>query len=86
MAVRSVQQVFIYLPNPSSPTGNLPPNGRLGLGNNVLSVPSTLARNGVVPNSFSLCFGPNHDYGRITFGDTGNSDEKEASFNIEQSK
>ena len=73
-------------PNPPSPTGNLPPNGRLGLGNNVLSVPSTLARNGVVPNSFSLCFGSNHDYGRITFGDTGNSDEKEASFNIEQSK
>ena len=29
-------------PNPPSPTGNLPPNGRLGLGNNVLSVPSTL--------------------------------------------
>ena len=73
-------------PDPSSPTGNLPPNGLLGLGIYNLSVPSTLARNGLVPDSFSMCFGPDLENGRITFGDTGNSDQKEAPFTIEPSK
>nr|POF23317.1 aspartyl protease family protein 1 [Quercus suber] len=68
--------------NPGSPA-NLPPNGILGLGINNLSVPSILASNGLVSNSFSMCFGAD-DLGRITFGDTGSSDQKIAPFTIEQ--
>ena len=51
-------------------------NGLLGLGLNDISVPSTLARQGLVPNSFSMCFGPDGT-GRISFGDNGSSDQRE---------
>jgi hypothetical protein len=48
--------------------GNLQPNGLLGLGLDAISVPSTLARKGLGPNSFSMCFGSD-GLGRISFGD-----------------
>ena len=56
--------------------GNLPPNGLLGLGLDAISVPSTLARKGLGPNSFSMCFG-SHGLGRISFGDNGSSNQRE---------
>ncbi|KAL4645555.1 hypothetical protein ACB092_02G242700 [Castanea dentata] len=55
------------------------PNGLIGLGLNNISVPSTLARNGLGPNSFSMCFGSDV-IGRINFGDNGTSDQKETPF------
>ncbi|KAE8010671.1 hypothetical protein FH972_007020 [Carpinus fangiana] len=59
------------------------PNGLFGLGMDDLSVPNTLARNGVASNSFSMCFG--HDeLGRITFGNNGSSYQKETPFNVGQ--
>ncbi|KAK7860079.1 aspartyl protease family protein 1 [Quercus suber] len=60
------------------------PNGLIGLGLNNISVPSTLARNGLGPNSFSMCFGSNV-IGRINFGDNGTSDQKETPFTVEPS-
>jgi len=45
------------------------PDGLLGLGMADISVPSFLARAGLVRNSFSMCF--NKDSGRIFFGDQG---------------
>ncbi|XP_075655274.1 aspartyl protease family protein 1-like [Castanea sativa] len=60
-------------------------NGLLGLGIDDLSVPSILARKGLGSNSFSMCFGADHEHRRITFGDTGSSDQKEAPFTIYQS-
>ncbi|XP_009381525.2 aspartic proteinase-like protein 1 [Musa acuminata AAA Group] len=46
------------------------PDGLLGLGFGDISVPSSLARTGLVRNSFSLCF-RDDDSGRILFGDRG---------------
>ncbi|XP_057491009.1 aspartic proteinase-like protein 1 isoform X1 [Actinidia eriantha] len=46
------------------------PDGLMGLGLGEISVPSVLARGGLVWNSFSLCF-DNDDSGRIFFGDQG---------------
>ena len=46
------------------------PDGLMGLGLGEISVPSFLARAGLVRNSFSLCF-DNDDSGRIFFGDQG---------------
>ena len=60
-------------------------NGLLGLGFDDLSVPSILARKGLGSNSFSMCFGPDHEHGRITFGDGGSLDQKETPFTIMQS-
>lgn len=60
------------------------PNGLFGLGMRNVSVPSTLAREGLTSNSFSMCFGPD-GIGRITFGDTGSSDQGETPFNLRQS-
>ncbi|XP_062144425.1 aspartyl protease family protein 1-like [Alnus glutinosa] len=60
------------------------PNGLFGLGMEDISVPSTLARNGLASNSFSMCFGPD-TLGRITFGNNGSSDQKETPFNVRQS-
>eukprot|EP01018_Ginkgo_biloba_P037967 Gb_20912 [translate_table: standard] len=46
------------------------PDGLLGLGFADISVPSFLAKAGLVQNSFSMCFQPD-DSGRIFFGDKG---------------
>ncbi|KAJ4966649.1 hypothetical protein NE237_018498 [Protea cynaroides] len=46
------------------------PDGLLGLGFGDISVPSLLAKSGLVRNSFSICFDEN-DSGRIFFGDQG---------------
>uniref|UniRef100_A0A0D9VL39 Peptidase A1 domain-containing protein n=1 Tax=Leersia perrieri TaxID=77586 RepID=A0A0D9VL39_9ORYZ len=46
------------------------PDGLLGLGMADISVPSFLARAGLVRNSFSMCF-KKDDSGRIFFGDQG---------------
>ncbi|KAJ6791720.1 aspartic proteinase-like protein 1 [Iris pallida] len=46
------------------------PDGLLGLGFGNISVPSILARSGLVQNSFSMCF-RDDDSGRILFGDQG---------------
>ncbi|XP_059438155.1 aspartyl protease family protein 1-like isoform X2 [Corylus avellana] len=59
------------------------PNGLFGLGMEDVSVPSTLARNGLASNSFSMCFGPD-GLGRITFGNNGSSYQKETPFNVRQ--
>ncbi|XP_030923513.1 aspartyl protease family protein 1-like [Quercus lobata] len=57
------------------------PNGLLGLGLDDISVPSTIARKGLGPNSFSMCFGSDGT-GRINFGDNGTSEQKETSFTV----
>ncbi|KAH7294582.1 hypothetical protein KP509_27G008300 [Ceratopteris richardii] len=45
------------------------PNGLFGLGPEDISVPSTLARNGVIStNSFSMCFSSGDSSGRLVFG------------------
>ncbi|KAF5462945.1 hypothetical protein F2P56_018907 [Juglans regia] len=59
------------------------PNGLFGLGIENISVPSTLARNGLASNSFALCFGRD-GVGRISFGNNGSSDQGETPFNIRQ--
>ncbi|KAM7257978.1 hypothetical protein ACFE04_013719 [Oxalis oulophora] len=60
------------------------PNGLFGLGMEKVSVPSTLSREGLTADSFSMCFG--HDgVGRISFGDKGSSDQEETSFNVNPS-
>ena len=61
------------------------PNGLLGLGLDPISVPSTLATEGLGPNSFSMCFGAD-GVGRISFGDNGSSNQSETPFTIEPSK
>lgn len=61
------------------------PNGLFGLGMTNISVPSTLARDGVAANSFSMCFGPD-GVGRIRFGDKGSSIQGETPFNLETSQ
>uniref|UniRef100_A0A2P2LFZ7 Peptidase A1 domain-containing protein n=1 Tax=Rhizophora mucronata TaxID=61149 RepID=A0A2P2LFZ7_RHIMU len=60
------------------------PNGLFGLGMSNISVPSTLARDLHISNSFSMCFGPD-GLGRISFGDKGSSDQGRTPFNLGQS-
>ena len=60
------------------------PNGLLGLDLGNISVPSTIARKGLGPNSFSMCFGSDGT-GRINFGDNGTSEQKETPFTVEPS-
>ncbi|XP_058775679.1 aspartyl protease family protein 1-like [Vicia villosa] len=48
------------------------PDGLLGLGMSDVSVPSVLAKQGLISNSFSMCF-RDDGFGRITFGDNSNS-------------
>ncbi|KAJ7945367.1 Aspartic proteinase-like protein 1-like [Quillaja saponaria] len=48
------------------------PDGLLGLGPGNISVPSFLAKSGLVKNSFSMCFSEDNS-GRIFFGDQGSS-------------
>ncbi|KAJ6678171.1 ASPARTYL PROTEASE FAMILY PROTEIN 1-LIKE [Salix viminalis] len=57
------------------------PNGLFGLGMEKISVPSVLSREGLIADSFSMCFG--HDgIGRISFGDKGSPDQQETPFNV----
>ncbi|KAK7275729.1 hypothetical protein RIF29_16851 [Crotalaria pallida] len=51
------------------------PDGLLGLGPGSISVPSLLAKAGLVPNSFSICLNEN-DSGRILFGDQGHTTQR----------
>ncbi|KAK8653552.1 hypothetical protein V6N13_127545 [Hibiscus sabdariffa] len=46
------------------------PDGLMGLGPGEISVPSVLAKAGLIRNSFSMCFNE-EDSGRIYFGDKG---------------
>jgi hypothetical protein len=48
-----------------------------------VSVPSVLAKKGLVANSFSMCFGSD-GVGRISFGDKGTNDQGETPFYISQ--
>jgi hypothetical protein len=50
--------------------GSSASDGLLGLGLADISVPSTMARQGVAQNSFSMCFALDGS-GRILFGDRG---------------
>ncbi|XP_057528889.1 aspartic proteinase-like protein 1 isoform X2 [Amaranthus tricolor] len=50
--------------------GGVAPDGLMGLGLGDISVPSLLAKSGLIRNSFSLCFNENGS-GRIFFGDQG---------------
>ncbi|KAI3824264.1 hypothetical protein L1987_05715 [Smallanthus sonchifolius] len=55
------------------------PNGLFGLGMEKISVPSLLAREGYIADSFSMCFGRDGT-GRISFGDKGSIDQEETPF------
>lgn len=55
------------------------PDGLMGLGLGNVSVPSVLARAGLMKNSFSLCFNDD-DSGRILFGDQGAASQKSTPF------
>ncbi|RZC85485.1 hypothetical protein C5167_041665 [Papaver somniferum] len=57
------------------------PNGIFGLGIDKTSVPSILSSEGLIANSFSMCFGFD-EMGRIKFGDKGSSDQNETPFNL----
>ncbi|KAD7117710.1 hypothetical protein E3N88_04978 [Mikania micrantha] len=60
------------------------PNGLFGLGMDKISVPSLLAREGYIADSFSMCFG--HDgTGRISFGDKGSINQDETPFSFHAS-
>lgn len=61
------------------------PNGLFGLGMDKQSVPSILASEGLIPNSFSMCFGAD-GLGRISFGDQGSSGQGETPFSLRQSQ
>ncbi|PIA55106.1 hypothetical protein AQUCO_00800086v1 [Aquilegia coerulea] len=55
------------------------PNGLIGLGLGDVSVPSVLAKAGLMHNSFSLCFNED-DSGRIFFGDQGAATQQSTPF------
>ncbi|KAF7816933.1 aspartic proteinase-like protein 1 [Senna tora] len=55
------------------------PDGVMGLGPGSISVPSLLAKAGLIQNSFSLCFNEN-DSGRILFGDQGHATQQTTPF------
>ncbi|GLT68866.1 hypothetical protein SLA2020_410610 [Shorea laevis] len=55
------------------------PDGLMGLGLGEISVPSFLAKAGLIQNSFSLCFDED-DSGRIYFGDHGTAIQQSTSF------
>ncbi|XP_072968328.1 aspartyl protease family protein 1-like [Typha angustifolia] len=59
------------------------PNGLFGLGLSNISIPSILSSQGLISNSFSMCFGTD-GYGRITFGDKGSTDQSETPFNVDK--
>jgi hypothetical protein len=51
----------------------------MGLGPGDISVPSLLAKAGLIQNCFSLCFDEN-DSGRILFGDRGHASQQSTPF------
>ncbi|KAB5556536.1 hypothetical protein DKX38_007445 [Salix brachista] len=55
------------------------PDGLMGLGLQEISVPSFLAKAGLIQNSFSMCFNED-DSGRIFFGDQGPATQQSAPF------
>ncbi|KAH9718525.1 Aspartic proteinase-like protein 1 [Citrus sinensis] len=55
------------------------PDGLIGLGLGEISVPSLLAKAGLIRNSFSMCFDKD-DSGRIFFGDQGPATQQSTSF------
>ncbi|KAF7839986.1 aspartic proteinase-like protein 1 isoform X2 [Senna tora] len=55
------------------------PDGLMGLGTGEISVPSLLAKSGLIHNSFSLCFDED-DSGRIFFGDQGSTIQQSTPF------
>ncbi|GKV09267.1 hypothetical protein SLEP1_g20792 [Rubroshorea leprosula] len=55
------------------------PDGLMGLGPGNISVPSLLAKAGLIQNSFSICFDENGS-GRIFFGDKGTGSQQYTSF------
>lgn len=55
------------------------PDGLLGLGLGEISVPSVLAKAGLVRNSFSMCFNEDGS-GRIFFGDLGLATQQSTPF------
>ncbi|KAK9271854.1 hypothetical protein L1049_002219 [Liquidambar formosana] len=55
------------------------PDGLMGLGLGEISVPSSLAKAGLVKNSFSMCFDED-DYGRLFFGDLGLATQQSTPF------
>ncbi|KAI3871401.1 hypothetical protein MKW98_024570 [Papaver atlanticum] len=59
------------------------PNGLFGLGMGKSSVPSLLSMEGLVADSFSMCFGSD-GVGRISFGDKGSPDQEETPLNLWQ--
>lgn len=61
------------------------PNGLFGLGMDKTSVPSILANQGLIPNSFSMCFGSDGT-GRISFGDKGSPGQGETPFSLRQTQ
>lgn len=57
------------------------PDGLMGLGLGEISVPSYLARTGLVRNSLSVCFDEDDSgSGRIFFGDQGPADQQSTPF------
>ncbi|VFQ96310.1 unnamed protein product [Cuscuta campestris] len=50
-------------------------NGLLGLGHTSLDVTTLLSSQGLIRNSFSMCFAPDGN-GRIAFGDKGDADQR----------
>lgn len=55
------------------------PDGVLGLGPGSISVPSLLAKAGLIRNSFSICLNED-DSGRILFGDQGHVTQQSTPF------
>ncbi|KAI4307351.1 hypothetical protein L6164_030551 [Bauhinia variegata] len=55
------------------------PDGVMGLGPGSISVPSLLAKAGLIQDSFSICFNENYS-GRILFGDQGHAQQQSTPF------
>ena len=55
------------------------PDGLMGLGPGEISVPSFLAKSGLVHNTFSVCFNEDGS-GRIFFGDQGSPIQQSTAF------
>ncbi|RDX81804.1 Aspartic proteinase-like protein 1, partial [Mucuna pruriens] len=82
-AVQNSVQASIILGCGSKQTGDYlqgaAPDGLLGLGPGSISVPSLLAKAGLIRNSFSICFDEDES-GRIIFGDQGHVTQHSTSF------
>ncbi|KAI3465056.1 hypothetical protein Pfo_021719 [Paulownia fortunei] len=55
------------------------PDGLMGLGPGDISVPSLLAKSGLIPHSFSFCYDKSYS-GRLYFGDQGPASQRSTSF------